>query len=146
MEQKILNRIMKLSEDMSGKTHFLESICKDGVGIPIESLGLTQDDLSNTDYWYEVDKNEVDTFDKDSFKTINLYKYVSNSYGPSNIGSKSRGFCKTLAGRTNASLMRYSDIQALNSSNPGLGKGGSDTYSVFDFRGGSHCVLPPFLN
>jgi hypothetical protein len=35
--------------------------------------------------------------------------------------------------------MRYEDIVRLNSSNPGLGKGGSDTYSVFEYRGGANC-------
>lgn len=139
MNQEELNRFIKLSEDMSGKTHFLESISSNDIGVDIKSLGLTLEDLDDKDYWFEVEPNEMQTFDKQEFKTINLYKYVSNSYGPSNIGSNSRGFCKTLASRTNVSLMRYSDIQSLNSSNPGLGKGGSNSYSVFDFRGGSNC-------
>jgi hypothetical protein len=41
--------------------------------------------------------------------------------------------------RTQFSLLKYSDIISLNSSNPGLGKGGSSTYSVFDWRGGKNC-------
>ena len=77
MEKELLNKLMKLSEDMSGKTHFLEAICKDDMGVSLESLGLTQEDLSNEEYWFEVDKNEITKYNKESFKTINLYKYVS---------------------------------------------------------------------
>ena len=35
--------------------------------------------------------------------------------------------------------MRFEDIVALNSAQPGMGKGGSDSYSVFNYRGGSNC-------
>ncbi len=36
-------------------------------------------------------------------------------------------------------MVRIKIIVRLNSSNPGLGKGGSDTYSVFEWRGGVNC-------
>ncbi len=64
---------------------------------------------------------------------------MSNDYGPSNIGDNTRNFCEQLVKRTRASLMRFEDIVALNSSNPGLGKGGSNSYSIFDYRGGVNC-------
>jgi hypothetical protein len=35
--------------------------------------------------------------------------------------------------------MRREDIERLNSANPGFGKGGSNNYSVFNWRGGSNC-------
>ena len=70
---------------------------------------------------------------------MNLYRYISTQYGPSNIGPRTRPFCKTLVSRTNLSLMRKQDIDMLNSSNPGFGKGGSNTYSVFNWRGGVNC-------
>ena len=66
-------------------------------------------------------------------KIIPLYRYFGV------ISDNSRRFCRSLVTRTNASLMRKQDIEVLNSSNPGLGKGGSDTYSVFNWRGGANC-------
>ncbi len=77
--------------------------------------------------------------EQQKFRVINLYRYISTEYGPSFVGPKTRRFCKMTVSRTNAALMRYEDIVRLNSSNPGLGKGGSDTYSVFEWRGGANC-------
>jgi len=117
----------------------------DDLGVDISSLGLKIEDLDNIDYMYEIsdeDKNNLkqNSFsEKYQFRLINFYRYISTQYGPSNVGPNTRRFCRMLVDRTKLSLMRYEDIQRLNSSNPGLGKGGSDTYSVFDWRGGVNC-------
>jgi len=113
------------------------------LGISIDSLGLNIDILDDPDYIWNIDDSDYipsQTFSqKQEFRVLNLYRYISTQYGPSNIGPRTRPFCKMLVSRTNMSLMRREDIQRLNSSNPGFGKGGSNTYSVFDWRGGVNC-------
>jgi hypothetical protein len=79
-------------------------------------------------------------FGKENFKLIKLYRYVSNKYGSSNIGPNTRPFCRTLALRTSAAMMTWESIVNMNSMNPGFGKGGGDSYSVFNYRGGKNCV------
>lgn len=144
----------KLSDDY--KFAYLEEMVNEDVfcdwfeslnnlGISISSLGINIDDLDSWDYIWDItdeDKgipSETTQFEKQEFKTINLYRYISREYGPSFIGPNTRRFCKMVVSRTNASLMRYEDIVRLNSDNPGLGKGGSNTYSVFEWRGGANC-------
>lgn len=114
----------------------------DNLGISIDSLGLTTEIIDNVDYIWQIDDSDLvpsQTFSEEKFAVMNLYRYISTQYGPSNIGAKTRPFCKTLVSRTNLSLMRKQDIDMLNSSNPGFGKGGSNTYSVFNWRGGVNC-------
>jgi len=102
------------------------------MGISLEELGLTLDDLN--DYYDLDDSDYTDEVEKfATSKIIPLYRYFGV------IKDNSRRFCRSLVTRTNASLMRKQDIEALNSSNPGFGKGGSDTYSVFNWRGGPNC-------
>ena len=84
--------------------------------------------------------NEKDKFGKENFGLIKLYRYVSNKYGSSNIGPNTRPFCRTMALRTSAAMMTWQNITYLNGMNPGFGKGGSDSYSVFNYRGGKNCV------
>lgn len=115
------------------------------LGISIDALGLNIADLDNWDYIWGLNDDDIGIpsktteFSKQEFKTINLYRYISTEYGPSYIGPNTRRFCKMVVSRTNAALMRYEDIVRLNSQNPGLGKGGSDSYSVFEWRGGANC-------
>ena len=102
------------------------------LGISLEELGLTLDDLND---FYDLDDSDY-TDEVEKFATskiIPLYRYFGV------ISDNSRRFCRSLVTRTNASLMRKQDIEVLNSSNPGFGKGGSDTYSVFNWRGGPNC-------
>lgn len=152
--EEILNH-PKLSDDY--KFSYVEDMVNEDVfcdwfeslnnlGISINSLGINITDLDNLDYIWDItdeDKgipSETTQFaTQEQFKVINLYRYISREYGPSFVGPKTRRFCKMLVTRTNSSLMRYEDIVRLNSSNPGLGKGGSNTYSVFEWRGGSNC-------
>jgi len=134
-------------EDMLEQEKFcdwFESL--NNLGISIDSLGLNISDLNSLDYIWDIndeDKgipSETTQFgSQENFRVINLYRYISREYGPSFIGPNTRRFCKMIVSRTNASLMRYEDIVRLNSSNPGLGKGGSNSYSVFEWRGGANC-------
>jgi hypothetical protein len=115
------------------------------LGISIDSLGISIDNLNDLDYIWDINDEDkgipsaTTQFGKENFSVINLYRYISTEYGPSYIGANTRAFCKMVVARTNASLMRQEDITRLNSSNPGLGKGGSDSYSVFNWRGGANC-------
>jgi len=145
----------KLSDDF--KYNFFQDIVNEDVfcdwfeslnnlGISVGSLGLTNDMIDNRDYIWGIDDEDygiptqnIAFSKKEEFATINLYRYISTEYGPSNVGPKTRRFCKMLVSRTNAALMRFEDIVRLNSSNPGLGKGGSNSYSVFEWRGGANC-------
>jgi len=121
--------------------NYLES--EENVGVTIEELGIKEEDLYNPKYYVIVDAEEeslnFNEIVEEQFRIINLYKYVSNIYGPSNVGPNTRPFCRSLVNRTNLSLLRFQDINALNSLNPGFGKGGSNTYSVFNWRGGVNC-------
>lgn len=103
------------------------------LGISLEELGLNIDDLND---FYDLDESDYyDGVEKFATgKIIPLYRYFGV------ISDNSRRFCRSLVTRTNASLMRKQDIEVLNSSNPGLGKGGSDYYSVFNWRGGVNCL------
>ncbi len=85
----------------------------------------------------QIDK---ENFSKENFALIKLYRYVSNKYGASNTGPNTRPFCRTLALRTSAAMMPWESITNMNSMNPGFGKGGGDSYSVFNYRGGKNCV------
>lgn len=116
------------------------------LGISISNLGIDIADLNSLDYIWDIndeDKgipSETTQFaSQENFRVINLYRYISREYGPSYIGPNTRRFCRMVVSRTNNSLMRYEDIVRLNSSNPGLGKGGSNSYSVFEWRGGANC-------
>jgi hypothetical protein len=116
------------------------------LGISIDSLGLTIADIDDLDYIWDINDNDLGVpsattqfGEQENFSVINLYRYISTEYGPSYIGANTRRFCKMVVARTNASLMRYEDIIRLNSQNPGLGKGGSNSYSVFEWRGGANC-------
>jgi len=111
------------------------------LGITLDELGITEEQLQDPKYQYVIKEDEGkdnEKFGKEEFSVINLYKYVSDSYGTSNIGSNSRNFCINLVSRTATSMFRYQDIISITP-NPGFGKGGSNIYSVFKFRGGSNC-------
>lgn len=121
------------------KQDIIDALDDDDLGVSIESLGLTLDDINDNKYMYNVSDDEGDKFAKTDITY--LYRYVahtSSGYGSDNIGKNSRGFCKKLAKRTNTSLMRYVDILKITP-NKGFGQGGSNIYSVFKFRGGVNC-------
>jgi len=137
-------RAQKFKNEIDDK--IIDMIDKENMGISLEELGITLEDLNNSEYIYDItdddkksDKKSNNFSVMEEFKILSLYKYVSDAYGSSNIGNNTRDFCRMLVSRTNLSLMTKANIQSLNSANPGLGKGGSDTYSIFNWRGGSHC-------
>ena len=116
----------KIKEE-TAKELILDALDDEDLGVSIESLGLTLEDINDNKYMYNIDSKDIEGFAKD--KIIDLYRYVAYSgsgYGSDNIGKNSRGFCKRVAKRTNTSLMRYQDILRLNGSNPGFGQGGSN--------------------
>ena len=129
-------------QEIAAKDNILEAIDDPELGISIESLGLTIEDLDNEKYMYNINEDEIESQEFAKSDLQNLYRYVahtSSGYGSDNIGTNSRSFCKKIARRTNTSLMRYVDILKLNGSNKGFGQGGSNIYSVFRFRGGVNC-------
>ena len=60
---------------------------------------------------------------------VEVYRYA----GP----PAERGFCRAMQ-RLNK-VYRRDEINSLNSMNPGFGEGGSDSYSVFNWKGGVNC-------
>jgi hypothetical protein len=108
--------------------------------IPIEDLGLTIEQLNDADNYSIVTEDDLqdDSIHLAASKIIKLYRYISNDYA-SGIAPNTRPFCKQMVRRTDLALMPMESIVALNSSNPGFGIGGSDSYSVFNWRGGVNC-------
>jgi len=122
--QEQVNDLLDLNEDL---------------GISWSELGITENDLNDVKYQYSITEEEDnDKFNKQEFRLINMYKYVSDEYGSSEVGNNSRGFCRKLVARTKLSAFRFEDIFKITP-NKGLGLGGSDSYSVFKYRGGSNC-------
>jgi hypothetical protein len=64
---------------------------------------------------------------------------VRYSYSPEKAGSNSRQFCSKMIGAKK--VYRKEDIVAMGkkSVNAGFGKGGSDTYSIWLYKGGARC-------
>lgn len=64
---------------------------------------------------------------------------VRYSYAPEKAGSNSRQFCSKMVGAKK--VYRKEDIVAMGNKavNPGFGKGGSDSYSVWLWKGGARC-------
>jgi len=64
---------------------------------------------------------------------------VRYSYAPEQAGSNSRQFCSKMVGAKK--VYRKEDIVAMGNKavNPGFGKGGSETYSIWLWKGGARC-------
>jgi hypothetical protein len=64
---------------------------------------------------------------------------VRYSYAPEKAGSNSRQFCSKMVGAKK--VYRKEDIVAMGNKavNAGFGKGGSDTYSIWLYKGGARC-------
>lgn len=161
-EEKTLNEV----QDLTAKQNIIDILDDGDLGVSIESLGISLEDLDNIEYMQDIEQADHDIFEfqkkpkkkkkrrpkkkipknvkpkKTDKYIVNLYRYVahpSSGYGSSNIGGGTRSFCRKVVGRTNTSLMRYVDILKLNGRNKGFGQGGSNIYSVFKFRGGVNC-------
>lgn len=132
---------VKQIKELTAKKNIVDALDDEDLGVSIESLGLTLEDINNISFMHVIEGEELgEEFAKSNI--VSLYRYVaanSSGYGSDNIGVNSRSFCKKVSSRTNISLMRYVDILKLNGSNKGFGAGGSNIYSVFRFRGGVNC-------
>jgi hypothetical protein len=108
--------------------------------IPIEDLGLTQEDLDDSNNYSIVTQDDLedDSIQLSASKIIKLYRYITNDYA-TGIGPNTRPFCKEMVKRTQLAMMPMESITSLNSSNQGFGIGGSNSYSVFNWRGGVNC-------
>ena len=137
--------IRAISYLRSDKKRFLDWVEKNDIGTSLDSLGFTQDDLDEA---HRLEREEPEVNNKiieefslvhEEFKILKLYSYVSDFYGSAKIGDNTRDFCKRMVNITKNNFISFNEITAFNSSNKGFGKGGSDTYSVFNFRGGVNC-------
>lgn len=120
------------------KFEVIKFIEENELGVSIEELGITEEQLNDPKYQFSIEESDM-KFEQLDFAVIRLYRYTSDEYGTSGIGANTRDFCRELVQRTRLSLMRYEDIDRLNSAQPGMGKGGSNSYSVFNWRGGNNC-------
>ncbi len=113
------------------------------VGIPFSKYGLTMEDIEKAPK-YELDEDDFkigkDEFCKKKFSNIEtVYLYDSNAYGSKGYGPNSRRFCVSVAKKSRSTFFQYRDILRLNGMNPGLGQEGSNSYSIFLYRGGKNC-------
>lgn len=142
-EQYYDNRLEELRDFRSGKNDFVNNLKR----LDIKDYGIPIEDFYNPEYQHEITKEDFEgpkigstgEFGKqEDFRIINLYRYMSDSYGPSEIGPNTRQFCKDVVALTSTTPITFRQIQSITP-NPGLGRGGSNIYSVFRFRGGSNC-------
>jgi hypothetical protein len=137
-----LNESEKLAmiNEETHKQIIMEQLENESIGVSFEELGLTLQDFEKAES-FPIDNDDLKIgFSKEKFGSIiNLYKYESEVYGSRGISSKSREFCVKLWERTQLAAMRYHDILRLNGSNPGFGAGGTNSYSIFLYRGGVNC-------
>jgi len=139
MKQNFNKNLNDIEDIRSGKNKLTEWLRDKDWGYSLEELGLTEEMLNDPKNQHKIDEDETEKFSKDEFRVMNLYQYVSNFYGGSNISNESRDFCKRMVGLTKTNLMSQNDIITFNGQNPGFGKGGGDSYSVFNYRGGTNC-------
>ena len=113
----------------------------EGLGVSIDDLGLTVEDIDNVDNMFLVKDEELEQENFATAKKVNLYRNIAFSSAGyvGDIGHNTRSFCKNLVRRTQLSLMRYTDILKMNGSNKGMGLNGANVYNVFKWRGGVNC-------
>jgi len=132
----------KLLMDEIARDNLFRTLEDNDIGISIDDLGLTVEDIDDNSYMHQISENEGEEQEFAKAKTVNLYRYVahtSSGYSSGDLGKDSRSFCKVLVRRTKLSLMRYVDILKLNGSNKGFGINGANVYNVFKWRGGVNC-------
>jgi len=83
-------------------------------------------------------KSDQDGKSKQSTEEGNTF-LVRYMYSPQRYNANSRPFCKKMVNANK--VYRKEDIQAMTTKavNPGFGKGGSNTYSVWLYKGGARC-------
>lgn len=146
-----LNKTLELSKDNNAHFEFSDEALSTGADLLV-SLGEQVDDE-----WEEIDVRETEAHllsegILNSFINLSLsisgdsrkssqhdtslfkvrYRYAGNP-------SPQRGFCLTLMAANK--VYRYEDLKAAENKvvNAGFGKGGSNTYSIWKYKGGVNC-------
>jgi hypothetical protein len=124
---KAVKNIRKKNQLDKFESNFLKKLS--GLGTKMEDLGLKPEDFTGE---YQFDLEFIGISEgRATEEEVAYYRYE----GP----DAERKFCRTLLRETFGRVLSFEDIVSLNSDNPGFGIGGSDTYSVFKYRGGVNC-------
>jgi len=94
-----------------------------------KTLGFSSEDLLSNG----LEFHSEDTFDIKLAKGYTVYKYSGS------IGGNSRDFCRQMMNLDR--FYSFEDIASMGSRavNPGFGENGSDTYSIWKYKGGPNC-------
>jgi hypothetical protein len=94
-----------------------------------KTLGFNSEDLLSNG----LEFHSEDTFDIKLAKGYTVYKYSGS------IGGNTRDFCRSMMNLDR--FYSFEDIAAMGSQavNPGFGENGSDTYSIWKYKGGPNC-------
>lgn len=81
-----------------------------------------------------MEVNEIpESFNLELAKGYTVYKYVGA------VGSDTRDFCREMVGLDRFYTFEEIDAMGAQAVNPGFGLGGSDTYSIWKYKGGPNC-------
>lgn len=125
----------------------------DAMFLELDELGET----INEDEWELVDERPVDYEQEDALDSMLKLAYVASakpyerseqdmglykvrySYAPNTAGQDSREFCKKMVAANK--VYRKEDIEAMGNKavNKGFGPFGTDTYSIWLYKGGANC-------
>lgn len=103
----------------------------DNFGVDPSTVNLVDMDTFNKEY---EDKDE-----ENFLRVQTLYRYESSHYDNTNVGPNTRDFCQRMVRLTGLRMLTFNEITFYNNANPGFGKDGAATYSVFNWRGGPNC-------
>lgn len=81
-----------------------------------------------------MEVNEIpESFNLELAKGYTVYKYVGA------VGSDTRDFCREMVGLDRFYTFEEIDAMGAQAVNPGFGLGGSNTYSIWKYKGGPNC-------
>jgi hypothetical protein len=81
-----------------------------------------------------MEVNEIpESFNLELAKGYTVYKYVGA------VGSDTRDFCRDMVGLDRFYTFEEIDAMGAQAVNPGFGLGGSNTYSIWKYKGGPNC-------
>ncbi len=106
---------------------------EDAVLETAKRLGKTNADFEKSGYKFAKYNPEDKLMPLQFAKGYTVYKYE----GP--ITSNSRRFCREMVGMEK--FYTFAEVEAMGKQayNPGFGKGGSSTYSIWKYKGGANC-------
>ena len=119
---------------------------EDGLDEVITDLNKPKEKSTLAKIWEFVSTGSAKPYSKsDQDGTSKQEKEVGNTflvrymYSPQRYSANTRPFCKKMVDAKK--VYRKEDIQAMTTKavNPGFGKGGSDTYSIWLYKGGARC-------